>query len=137
MNFINFLKDKHPENYLDEQLKNCKDYDELPRELVNCTCCERHRINFPILGNNNTYCKSSKDNSYKTEKTCTCPCRHFARHICREWDLVNEVEDINDTSDESSSEEEDSMSSFISEDEGMSSKTRKKLDKVIRKFKRG
>ena len=135
MNFINFLKDKHPENYIDEQLKNCKDYDELHRELVNCTCCERHRINFPILGNNNTYCKSTKDNSYKTKKTCTCPCRHFARHICREWDLVNEVEDINDTSEESS-EEEDSMSSFISEDEGMTNKTRKKLDKVLKKIKR-
>ena len=59
MKLEEFLNGKNVETYFDEKLKECKDYDELPRELNNCTCCSRHRINFPILGRD-SYLKSIK-----------------------------------------------------------------------------
>jgi hypothetical protein len=78
-----FLNGKSAETYLDEKLKTCKEIDELPRELTDCGCCERHKINFPVIGN------PIKFNLFKDRGTnvCKCPCRHIARHICREWEL--------------------------------------------------
>ena len=95
MKFEEFLNGKSPETYFDEKLKECKDYNELPRELNNCTCCKRHKINFPILGQRLV---SKEYQTNYTEKECKCPCRHMARHICREWELIHEVEEV-DTED--------------------------------------
>ena len=81
MKLEEFLGNKDIETYFDEKLKECEYISELPRELKNCTCCERHRINFPIFGQKNTNVTKTK-----TKNVCTCPCRHIARHICREWD---------------------------------------------------
>jgi hypothetical protein len=104
MKFIDFLNGKNPETYLDEQLKICKDLDELPRELIRCSCCSRHRFDFPVLSRHNI----TKAYSHNfEEKICKCPCRHFARHLCKKWDIIHEV---NDTSDEESSSDESSGS---------------------------
>lgn len=136
MKLQDYLNGKNLETYFDEKLRECKDYDELPGELKNCTCCERHRINFPVLG---TQIVSKKyiDNVEEKTETCSCPCRHMARHICREWDLIHEVEDIG-TEDSEESDEEDSAGSledFIVPDHGFNKKQRKTLDKALDKFR--
>jgi len=131
MKFIEFLGSKSNETYLDEKLKICEEIDELPRELTNCSCCERHKINFPILGNP---MKSilSKDN---TPKTCQCPCRHISRMICREWELVNEVEDLDSEEISEESDTTGSLEDFIVPDEGFTKKERKKLDRALQQFR--
>ncbi len=134
MKFEEFLNGKSPETYFDEKLKECKDYNELPRELNNCTCCKRHKINFPILGQRLV---SKEYQTNYTEKECKCPCRHMARHICREWELIHEVEEV-DTEDSEESDEEDSAGSledFIVPDSGFKRKERKALDKALNKFR--
>jgi hypothetical protein len=133
MNFSTFLKGKSPETYLDEKLKICGNFDELPRELNNCSCCERHKINFPILGNRIV----SKEYTVNfPQKECKCPCRHIARMICREWELVNEVDEC-ETSDEESEESDStgSLEDFIVPDEGITKKERKKLDRALQHFR--
>lgn len=135
MNFIQFLQDKSPETYLDEKLKICEEIDELPRELTNCVCCDRHKINFPSIGNPVKY-NIFKNN---TPNACECPCRHISRMICREWELVNEIEDLDSEEiSEDISEESDSMGSledFIVPDEGFTKKERKKLDRALNHFR--
>tara|TARA_B100000287_G_C20640866_1_gene783419 strand:- start:1234 stop:1659 length:426 start_codon:yes stop_codon:yes gene_type:complete len=134
MKLEEFLNGKNPETYFDEKLKECKDYTMLPRELNNCTCCERHRVNFPILGQK-IVSKEYTTNYPKSD--CKCPCRHMARHICREWDLIHEVEDIG-TEDSEESDEEDSAGSledFIVPDSGFKKKERKALDRALDKFR--
>lgn len=138
MKLEQFLAGKDYETYFDEKLKECKDYTELPRELTHCTCCERHRINFPILGSKDV-CNEIKtnENVNKCECNCKCPCRHIARHICREWDLIHEVENI-DTEDSDELDEEDSAGSledFIVPDKGFKKKERKELDRALDKFR--
>jgi len=138
MKLEEFLNGKNPETYFDEKLKECKDYDELPRELNNCTCCERHKINFPILGQR-IVSKEYTTNYPESDCKCKCPCRHMARRICREWDLIHEVEDIDaSTEDSSESDEEDSAGSledFIVHDSGFKKKERKALDLTLNKFR--
>tara|TARA_Y100000992_G_C21027926_1_gene378913 strand:- start:21 stop:446 length:426 start_codon:yes stop_codon:yes gene_type:complete len=134
MKFEEFINGKSPETYFDEKLKECKDYEELPRELNNCTCCKRHKINFPILGQKIV---SKEYTPNFEEKECKCPCRHIARHICREWELIHEVEDVS-TEDSVESDEEDSAGSledFIVPDSGFKRKERKALDKALNKFR--
>ncbi len=134
MKLEEFLNGKNPETYFDEKLKECKDYDELPRELNNCTCCERHKINFPILG------KRIVSKEYTTnypKSDCKCSCRHMARHICREWDLIHEVEEVS-TEDSEESDEEDSAGSledFIVPDSGFKKKERRTFDHALNKFR--
>jgi len=133
MNFDKFLKGKNPETYLDEKLKICGNFDELPRELNNCSCCERHKINFPTLGNRIVF---KEYTSNYTQKECKCPCRHIARHICREWDTVNEVDEC-ETSEEESEESDStgSLEDFIVPDEGFNKRERKKLDRALQHFR--
>ncbi len=134
MNFIDFLGSKHPETYFDEQLRICKDYVKLPKELRNCNCCEEHSKNFPTLGNP---LPDFKYVLFKKEKNCKCPCRHIARHLCREWELTNDVESIKTSSENSSeSESEGSLEDFIVKDSGLKKRERKELDKVLKKLKR-
>ena len=134
MKLQDFLGEKSVETYFDEKIKECKNMEELPRELSNCTCCEKHRLNFPILGN-----KLVARDKYKENygEGCKCPCRHIARHLCREWELINEVEDISDTEDSEESEEDSfgSLEDFIVEDKGFTKKERKKLDKALDAFR--
>ena len=133
MKLEEFLRGKNVETYFNEKLKECKDISELPRELKNCTCCERHRINFPVLGQKLV---SKEYTTNYSKGDCKCPCRHISRHICREWDLIHEVEDIDNSSEES--DEEDSAGSledFIVPDSGLKGKERKKLDRVLNKFR--
>lgn len=139
MNFSTYLDINNTtvETYFDKIMRECKDFDELPRELVKCKCCARHKINFPTLE-----CKLPTSNelilSYKTTNSCECecPCRHIARHICREWDVLNEVEDI--YSDEEISEDSDeetsynSMDDFIVEDDEKEFKFTKKARRELR-----
>jgi hypothetical protein len=130
MNFIQFLQDKSPETYLDEKLKICKEIDVLPRELTDCVCCERHKINFPSIGNPVKY-NLFKNN---TPNACECPCRHISRMICREWELVNEIEDL-DSEDISEESDVGSLEDFIVPDEGFTKKERKKLDRALNHFR--
>jgi len=144
MNFKTYIENNHTtiETYFDKIMTECKDFDELPRELVKCNCCERHKINFPTLE-----CKLPTSNklisSDNTTNSCDCPCRHIARHTCREWDVLNEVEDI--YSDEEISEDSDqensynSMDDFIVEDDDKEFKftktARRELKNAIELFK--
>ena len=134
MKLQDFLGEKSVETYFDEKIKECKNMEELPRELNNCTCCEKHRRNFPIFGN-----KLVARDTYKENygEDCKCPCRHIARHLCREWELINEVEDISDTeeSEESGEDSFGSLEDFIVPDKGFSKKERKKLDRALDKFR--
>jgi len=133
MNFDKFLKGKNPETYLDEKLKICGNFDELPRELNNCICCERHKIDFPTLGNRIVF---KEYTSNYMQKECKCPCRHIARHICREWDTVNEVDEC-ETSEEEPEESDStgSLEDFIVPDEGFTKKEKKKLDRALQHFR--
>ena len=131
MNFIQFLQGKSPETYLDEKLKICEEIDELPRELTDCVCCERHKINFPSIGNPVKYNLTKNYN----QKTCECPCRHISRMICREWELVNEVEDLHSEESSSDSDSTGSLEDFIVPDEGFTKKERKKLDRALNHFR--
>lgn len=131
MNFIDFLQGKSPETYLDEKLKICGNFDELPRELNNCSCCERHKINFPILGNRIV---SKEYTGNFQQKECKCPCRHIARHICREWDTVNEVDECETSDEESDSDSTGSLEDFIVPDK-MSKKERKHLDRALERLR--
>ena len=134
MKLQEFLNGKNVETYFDEKLNECKDYTELPRELKNCTCCERHRINFPIL---NKKLVSKEPSLNYTEKECNCPCRHIARHICRKWDLIYKVEEISSEDSEESDEEDStgSLEDFIVPDSGFKKKERKALDRALDKFR--
>jgi hypothetical protein len=127
-----FLNGKSAETYLDEKLKTCKEIDELPRELTDCGCCERHKINFPVIGN------PIKFNLFKDRGTnvCKCPCRHIARHICREWDLVNEVEDLTSEDFSEDSDSTGSLEDFIVPDKGLKTREKKKLNNVLKKLTR-
>lgn len=131
MNFDKFLDGKSPETYLDEKLKICEIFDELPGELKNCACCDRHKINFPSIGNPVKYSLTKND----TPKTCKCPCRHIARMICREWELVNEVEDLESDDVSEDSDSTGSLEDFIVPDEGFTKKERKKLDRALNHFR--
>jgi hypothetical protein len=131
MNFTTFLEGKSPETYLDEKLKICGNFDELPRELNNCSCCERHKINFPILGNRIV---SKEYTGNFQQKECKCPCRHIARHICREWDTVNEVDECETSDEESDSDSTGSLEDFIVPDK-MSKKERKHLDRALERLR--
>lgn len=128
MNFKTFLNGKSSETYLDEKLKICTEIDKLPSELTKCKCCKRHKINFPVIGNPIKF-NLFKDN---TPKVCDCPCRHIARHICREWELINEVEDLTSEDFSEDSDSTGSLEDFIVPDKGFTKKTRKKLDKLLK-----
>jgi len=92
MKLQDFLGKKPFETYFDEKIKECKNMEELPRELTNCSCCDRHCENFPRLGEK---VKDKPTNfKFKFGDFCKCPCRHIARHICREWDNIYEVDEI-------------------------------------------
>ena len=61
----------------------------------------------------------------------------MARQICREWDLIHGVEEV-DTEDSKESDEEDSAGSledFIVPDKGFKKKERKALDRALDKFR--
>jgi hypothetical protein len=131
MNFSTFLGDKSPETYLDENMKLCGNFEELPRELNRCSCCERHKINFPILGNRIV---SKEYTGNFQQKECKCPCRHIARHLCREWDTVNEVDECETSEEESDSDSTGSLEDFIVPDK-MSKKERKHLDRALARLR--
>ena len=136
MKLEEFLNGKNIETYFDEKIKECEYISELPRELNNCTCCKRHKMNFPILGQKIV---SKEYTTNYSKGDCKCPCRHIARHICREWELIHEVEDIDvSTKDSEESDEEDSAGSledFIVPDSGFKKKERKALDRVLDNFR--
>ena len=141
MSFIDFLGDVSPENYFDKYLKICKDLEKLPKELRKCNCCERHKQDFPKLGKGEI--PKFNEKRKRTVNDCKCPCRHISRHLCKEWDSINEVEDIEESDSdedsddedyEESGEEENSLDDFIVPDDGLTVKDRKKLDKVLRKM---
>lgn len=143
MNFKDYLKLKKidAETYFDDKFKNCKDLDALPAELVKCTCCKKHKFNFPTLECElPTLPKPEEYNNWGCN--CDCPCRHIARHLCREWDLVNEVDEINTESEteESEVDSEDSINDFIvSDDEGeyeFTKEARDELRQIVNSFKR-
>jgi hypothetical protein len=142
MNFKDYLKIKKidAETYFDKVMNECKDLDTLPAELVNCKCCIKHKFNFPTLECDlPTLPKPEEYNNWGCE--CDCPCRHIARHLCREWDLVNEVDQINsdeETSEYSEVDSDDSIHDFIVEDdEGefeFTKEARDELRKIVDAF---
>ena len=122
----------------------------VPNELINCTCCVRHKFNFP---KNNKWVDINKSNKNVNKKLCKCPCRHVARNLFRQCCLDNmesieENENLGSESERSESESEsigseserseesesiDSDDSFIVKDT-MSKKARKELNKIKKKF---
>jgi|TARA_B110001450_G_scaffold224439_1_gene222057 hypothetical protein len=131
MTFKSFLMDTEPNDYLKNKIINLKEIECLPLELTNCSCCGRHRINFPSIGN------PIKSNLFKdtTPKTCSCPCRHIARQICREWGRINEVDDINSEEYSEDSDSAGSIEDFIVPDEGLKKKERKELEKILNNYR--
>lgn len=134
MTFKSFLMDIEPNDYLKNKIKNLKEIECLPLELTNCSCCERHRINFPSIGNPIKY------NLFKREtvNACKCPCRHIARKICKEWELENDIRDIDNLSERSTSESgsDNSLNDFIVPDKGLTRKEKKKLNKITDRLRK-
>lgn len=115
--------------------ENIQNMESIPEDLRNCKCCEEHRKDFPTLGSELP--KFNQCKRFIIEKSCLCPCRHIAREICREWDRINEVENLS-TAEEDSEESDGSFGSleeFIVEDSGFTKKERKKLDKALDMFR--
>ena len=108
-----------------------------------CKCCKKHKFNFPTLECElPTLDKPEEYNTWGCD--CDCPCRHIARHLCREWDLINEVDVINTDSEVEDSEEsevnsDDSINDFIvSDDEGeykFTKEARDELRKIVDLFR--
>jgi len=123
------------ETYFNDKMEECENLDGLPREIASCVCCVRHKRDFPVLGEPLTTVRKPKNSTYKHE--CDCPCRHIARHLCREYIRVHEIEDISQTDDESEydSDSVGSLEDFIVEDYGFNKKERKTLDKALNKFR--
>jgi hypothetical protein len=123
MSTVNLVKDYY---------RNCESLGDLPKDLVGCRCCDRHRVNFPTLG---LELPPFNGRPFKAAD-CKCPCRHIAREICRKWDKHYEVENIDET--ESISSDTGSLGSledFIEQDAGMNNKVRKKLDRALDMFR--
>lgn len=132
MKLLEFIGDKSIEIYFNEKIEECKDMEELPRELTNCSCCDRHREKFPNLGE---YIRDKPTNfKFKFGDLCKCPCRHIARHICREWNNIYEVDEI-ESEEVSEEDSEDSLEDFIVPDKGFKKKERKELDKALNMFR--
>ena len=55
--------------------------------LAQCDCCERHKINRPTTMT--PWVDTHFNNTQDTD--CYCPCRHRARFICRQFDMVDGV----------------------------------------------
>ena len=120
------------ETYFNNKMEECSDMDGLPREITSCVCCVRHKRDFPVLGEPLTTVRKSKTSANE----CKCPCRHIARHLCRQYIRVHEIEDISQTDDESEySDSVGSLEDFIVEDYGFNKKERKTLDKALNKFR--
>ncbi len=130
MTFKSFLMDTDTNDYLKNKIKNLEEMECLPLELKNCSCCERHRINFPSIGNPIKYNLFKRED----ENVCKCPCRHIARKICKEWELVHDVRDIDNLSERSTSGSgsDNSLNDFIVPDKGLRKKERKKLNKITK-----
>ncbi len=115
-----------------EYCRKCAEEDKIPLQFIECKCCLDHKKNFPTLGS-----KLPKfyGNAFKLQKDCNCNCRHLAREICRQWDILHEVDDI--SSDEYSTDYDSSgsLKDFIVKDSGFLKKQRKKLDKALDKFR--
>ena len=49
VHFNEYLKEKElsKENYITYVLNDINNMEDIPKELSECICCERHRINFP------------------------------------------------------------------------------------------
>ena len=115
--------------------ENIQNIECIPEDLRNCKCCEIHRKDFPTLGSELP--KFNECKRFVIEKPCSCPCRHNAREICREWDRINEVENLS-TAEEDSEESDGSFGSleeFIVEDSGFTKKERKRLDRALEMFR--
>ena len=55
--------------------------------------------------------------------------------ICREWELVNEVEDLHSEEISEDSDSTGSLEDFIVPDEDFTKKERKKLDRALQHFR--
>tara|TARA_B110000967_G_C18427692_1_gene336976 strand:- start:22 stop:489 length:468 start_codon:yes stop_codon:yes gene_type:complete len=126
----------------------------VPNELINCTCCIRHKFNFP---KNNKWIDIHKSTKNVNKKVCKCPCRHVARNLFRQCCLdtadLKSIEENENSGEESIGSEsesigsesetrsEDSESESIGSDDSfivkdtMSKKARKELNKIKKRFK--
>jgi hypothetical protein len=131
----------------------------IPSELRNCTCCERHKLNFPnddVKWEDISQSESSEFNLTVSE--CDCTCRYISRliykHIYEEsssdcsdcsdysYETLEDSDGSESLGSEDSdrsedSEETDSDDSFIVKDDGMPSAVRRKLDKLTYSLSRG
>ena len=73
VNMIDEIKEKEEtfHNKLTELLISCK----------LCNCCEKHKINKPLVF---SPWVETTTNINKYQKICSCDCRHVARWICRQ-----------------------------------------------------
>jgi len=129
----------------------------VPQELRDCTCCERHRKNFPKDNVKWVDIEQSERSKFSTiPPECDCPCRFISRMICRripddlsESSSEYSYENLNSDSDGETLGSEDSESdlgsdyetdsddSFIVKDSGMSRNVRMKLDKIKNRLSHG
>ena len=130
--FYNYLKIK---NMTIDEYINLQQYNDiLPDELVNCNCCNRHKLNFPI--------KIELNKNLSNKLDCKCPCRHISRYFCRlnqnmiQSDSESDSEwigsETSTRSEESETESEtQSDDSFIEKDSGMSDIVKKALHQAL------
>lgn len=78
---INYLFTNTTENPIDSLYFNVTDPNKYIKILSECKCCERHQRERP------TCLYLWKDTHFNgtnlTAGECSCPCRHYARFICR------------------------------------------------------
>jgi hypothetical protein len=68
-------------------------YQEKLDELANCNCCDRHKINKPIIYAPWEEIITPPFNQESDINTCNCTCRHTARFICRQYPAVYTCDD--------------------------------------------
>ena len=90
MNLTSFLSESnmtYDEYYQMVVFDKIRMYNDIPKELMNCDCCERHKVDFPKkLEHWGQKPTSTREGG--PSDSCKCPCRHIARFMCRQFEEV-------------------------------------------------
>ena len=79
---------KNSNNFIDSLVSNIHNPKQIVLDLNTCSCCEKHQIDRP------TYLRYWNDTDFNNkqlqESDCKCPCRHYARFICRAFKTIDD-----------------------------------------------
>ena len=156
MKLLDYLagKNKSVTEYIAEKNESITPESLIPEELYKCDCCDNHKKLCLITDKNKNHWENiqklitSENNhmEFLNFLECQCPCKDITIMWCKrilsikiERQEVRESESESLGSESERSEESDSAGSlkdFIVEDSGLSSRERRKLDKVLKKNKK-